>query len=73
VAVDAGQNYVTLTEATFEKRLLVIEIDPATINPDHKWIRVKFSADATLGTCVVTAIVTPRYKQRNIPTMVKLA
>ena len=72
VTVDAGENYVTLTEATFEKRLLAIEIDPATINPDHKWIRVKFSADATLGTCVVIAIVQPRMKQKDIPTLVKL-
>jgi hypothetical protein len=73
VTVDSGQTYVTLTEATFENRLLVIELDPATINPDHKWIRVKFSADATLGTCVVIAVVQPRYKQKDIPTMVKLS
>ena len=71
VVVDAGENYVTLTEATFEKRMLIIELDTSTINVDHKWIRVKFSGDATLGTCFVTAIVQPRMKQKDIPTMVR--
>ena len=73
VEVDNRQNYVTLTEATFEKRLLVIELDVAKINPAHKWIRVKFSADATAGTCIVIAAVQPRFKQKDIPTMVKTA
>jgi hypothetical protein len=73
VTVDSGQNYVTLTEATFEKRLLVIELPVGAINPDHKWIRVKFSADATAGSCIVIAVVQPRFKQKDIPTMVKLA
>jgi len=71
VEVDAGENYVTLTEATFEKRLLVIDVPVSGINTAHKWIRVKFSADATLGTCVVIAVVKPRQKLRIIPTMVK--
>ena len=73
VAVDSGENYVTLTQATFASRMLVIELDPATINVDHKWIRVKFSADATSGVNHVTAIVQPRMKQKDIPSMVKLA
>ena len=71
VEVDAGEDYVTLTEATFENRMLVIELDPATITDGHKWIRVKFSADATAGTATVMAIVQPRMKQADIPTMVK--
>ena len=51
---------------------MVIELDVAKINPAHKWIRVKFSADATAGTCIVIAAVQPRFKQKDIPTMVKL-
>jgi hypothetical protein len=73
VAVDSGENYVTLTEATYEKRLLVIELPVSGINSAHKFIRVKFSADATAGSCIVIAVVQPRYKQKNIPTMVKTA
>lgn len=71
VEVDSGENYVTLTEATFENRMLIIEIDPATITDGHEWIRVKFSGDATAGTTTVMAIVQPRMQQEDIPTMVK--
>ena len=71
VEVDAGENYCTLTAANFATRMLIIELPVSSITDGHKWIRVKFSADATSGVNHVTAIVQPRMKQKDIPTMVK--
>lgn len=72
VTVDALQSYCTLTEATFENRMLVIEIPAASLANGHGWFRVVLGAEAGAGGLHGLAILTPRYAQKDIPSAIKL-
>lgn len=73
VTVDSAQNYCTLTEATFEDRMLVIEIPASLLADGHNWFRIVLGAEAASGGLHGVAILTPRYAQKDIPTAVKTA
>lgn len=61
-------NYLVLTAATFQGRLLLIEIDAAEMQnagTQYDWITVNFDGTAS-GTCTINAFVVlsqPRYAQ----------
>jgi hypothetical protein len=52
---------LTLTEASYEDRLLVVELDAASMTDGLEWLTLSFSADASAGSVTVVAILTPRY------------
>lgn len=73
VAVDSGEDYATLTAATYDNRMVVIEIPASKLAAGHSWIRVEIDGTATAGIVHCVAVLQPRYKQKDIPTAVKTA
>lgn len=60
-------NYLTLTAATFQGRVLVIEVDAAEMQNagvQYDWLTVNFDGTASVGTVSAFAILSqPRYAQ----------
>jgi hypothetical protein len=52
---------LTLTDATFEDRLLILEIDPATLTDGYSWITVVTDGSGTEVLLSAVAILTPKY------------
>jgi hypothetical protein len=52
---------LTLTDATFEDRMLILEIDPATLTDGYSWITVNTDGAGTEVLLSAVAILTPKY------------
>jgi len=52
---------LTLTEASYEDRLLIVEIDAAAMTDGMNWLTLAFSNAAAAGSVTVVAILKPRY------------
>jgi hypothetical protein len=61
---------LTLTEATYENRMLVIEVDCKTMTDGYDWIDLRLSSAATAGTSSCVCILSePRYGSDIGPTV----
>ena len=55
---------LTLTEATYEKRMLVVEVDNKELTDGYDWLTVNISNAATAATTAIVAIMSqPRYAE----------
>jgi hypothetical protein len=61
---------LTLTAATFEDRLLILEIDPATLTDGYDWISVVTSGAGTEVLMSAVAILTPKYAPSDAHTAI---
>ena len=61
---------LTLTAATYDNRILVMEIDPRTITEGQPWLTLSLSAAASVHLSAVVALVTPRYAGHDAPTVI---
>jgi len=63
LAADATSAALTLTAATYQNKLLVVEIDGSEFDTanNEEWLTVEIGAEADAGILHVVAIVEPRY------------
>jgi len=61
ITVTGSAATLTLAAATFEDRMLVIDIDPATLTDGYSWISVIGDGSATELFASAVAILTPKY------------
>lgn len=66
----ATSSSLTLTAATYDARLLVIEIDPRTITEGQPWLTLALSNAADAHFSSVVALVVPRYAGHDAPTVI---
>lgn len=60
---------LTLTAATYDLRLLLVEIAADELTDGQEWVTLEFSSGAsTLFNCVI-ALVRPRYAGHDVPTV----
>ena len=66
---DAG---LTLTAATYDEKLLVVEVDASTLSADNKYICLEIDDTATELFVGTTAILSePRYSMEDMPSAVE--
>jgi hypothetical protein len=62
---------LTLTAATYDHRLLVIEIDADNGTDAQPWITVSIDSTATVMNCGGIAVGAPRYAGHTVSTVIK--
>lgn len=58
---DVASSGLTLTAATFDHKLLVVEIDAQAISDDKPWVTLEIAGSATTQNISIVAIATPRF------------
>ncbi|MDP3983631.1 MAG: hypothetical protein Q8Q52_01320 [Acidimicrobiia bacterium] len=67
----AGVTTLTLTAATYDNRILVVEVIGAELTADQEWITLAFSGAASaLNVAVVAILSEPRYSATDQPTAI---
>lgn len=67
-----GVASLTLTAATYQNKLLVVEIDSDQMTDDQPWATLEFGSEATALNASVAAVGEARYKaQDQTPTVIK--
>ena len=67
-----GAASLTLTAATYQNKLLVVEIDSDQLTVDQPWATLEFGSEASALNAAVAAIGESRYKaQDQTPTVIK--
>lgn len=61
---------LTMTAATYDNKVLVMEIDPRTITDGQPWLTLAISAAADAHFSSVIALVVPRYAGHDAPTVI---
>lgn len=61
---------LTLTAATFDHRVIVIEIDPDTMPSGKPWVTIEIDSTATVLNVGAIGIGSPRYPGHLIPTVI---
>lgn len=61
---------LTLANATFEDRLLVLEINPATLTDGYDWITVVTDGSGTEVLMSAVAVLTPKYAPADAHTAI---
>ncbi|MDP3909658.1 MAG: hypothetical protein Q8Q14_04650 [Gemmatimonadales bacterium] len=66
----ANSSSLTLTAATYDNKILIIELDPREVTADQPWLTLSLSgaADVLNSSCV--AVVEPRYSGHDAPTVI---
>jgi hypothetical protein len=59
---------LTITAATYEDKMLVVEIDPATLTDGYDWITAKLDGSATEQFIAAVAILYPKYASAALHT-----
>lgn len=62
---------LTLTAATYEDRMIVVEIDPRELADGYDWVTPEVSSDASEEFAAIIAIAVPRYAEDVPPTIIK--
>lgn len=70
-ATAVASSGLTLTAATFDHRLVVIEIDADTVLDGKPWITVSMDATASALNVGGIAVGVPRHKSHTAPTVIK--
>lgn len=66
----ATSSSLTLTAATYDNKILVIEIDPRVVTEGQPWLTLSLSAAADALNSAVVALVVPRYAGHDAPTVI---
>lgn len=61
---------LTLTAATYEDKLLIVEIDPASLTDGQPWVTVEIDNTASELLVSAVAVCTPRYAGHDVPTVI---
>lgn len=62
---------LTLTAATFDHKLLLVEVDSQAIDDDKPWVTLEVAGSATTQNCSALAIVRPRFASNSgTPTVI---
>ena len=59
---------LTLTGATYDNYLLIVEIDASAMTADQEWLTLAISSAGTSGIIWATAVLDPRYGGESTPT-----
>ena len=62
---------LTLTAATFDHRLIVIEVDADNLTDGQPWLTVSIDATASVLNVGGAAVGVPRHKSHTSPTVIK--
>ncbi len=62
---------LTLTAATYDHRLVVVEVDADTITEGQPWLTVSIDATASVMLCGAIGVGMPRHQSKTAPTVVK--
>ena len=60
---------LTLTAATYDLRLLIVEIAADELTDGQQWVTLEFSSGASTLFLSVVALVRPRYAGHDVPTV----
>ena len=60
---------LTLTAASYDNRILIVEIDAAALTDGQPWVTLEFSSAASALNNAVVALVVPRYAAHDVPTV----
>jgi hypothetical protein len=66
----ATSSALTLTAATYQNKLLVVEIDSADLADGQRWATLEFSSAASALNASVVAVGRPRHAANNPPTVI---
>ncbi len=66
LATESTSAALTATGTTFVSRLLVIELDAASMTDGYDWLTLNISAAASAGELTVVAILDPRYADMSL-------
>ena len=70
LGTEATSAALTLTAATYEDRMIVVEMDHDDITDGQPWLTLEFSSDASELFVDVTGLLAPAYKQKVPPTAI---
>ncbi len=63
--IDVASSGLTLTAATFDHKLVVVEVDSQAIADATPYVTLEVAGSATTQNCSVVAIVSPRYASNS--------
>ncbi len=69
-ATVVAANGLTLTAATYDNRLLLVEIEEPMIADAEEWVTLDLSNAASVLLVAVVALLSPRYSQLDVPTAI---
>ena len=62
---------LTLTAATYDHKILIVEVDAQDLPDGKPWVTVEIDADATtMNVAAVTILTDPRYSGDDVPTAI---
>ena len=61
---------LTLTAATYQNRMLVVEIDMDELTAGQPWVTLDLDASASALNAAVAAVADPRYQAHDVPTVI---
>jgi hypothetical protein len=70
-ATDVASTGLTLTAATFDHRLVVVEVDADNLSDGKPWLTVEIDATATVMLAGGMAVGVPRHQSHTSPTVIK--
>ena len=68
LSAEQSSSSLTLTEANYEDRVLVCEIDADAITVDQPWLTLALSNAASAGSVTCVALLEPRYPSKVFKT-----
>lgn len=61
---------LTMTAATYDNRVLIVELDPRAVTADQPWLTLSIDNASSVHTSAVVAVVEPRYAGHDAPTVI---
>lgn len=66
----ASSTALTMTAATYDNRVLLVEIDPRVATEGQPWLTLSIDGGASAHNSAVVAVVVPRYAGHDAPTVI---
>jgi len=66
----ATSTSLTMTAATYDNKLLIVEIDDDTLTADQPWVTIAVSSAASALNLSIVAVCSPRYQAHDSVTVI---